>query len=826
MIFLFFFSYFIFPENLIKLNIPGEPELPVLRIFTSDTSQLKINIIYKDSVLKDKILPAQFPIRKGGFRRDFVISETYGKDTFFPDKNFEIIKIGRIDKKDIYLVEIYTHRYNPAKNILLYPKKLVIEGIKPLRFKKSKNMILYVLNDSFFRKLRKLIIYRRLQGYNIDTLIVNPSTDTSTIRNLINIKDPDFVIILGDISLIKTFISRGDYDFSTLYTDLFFGVSDTGFLPERITGRISVKDTFELENVIEKIIGFETSHNDYLNKGYFVSSDDYWYHQLTEQTHRYSIDTLRNREYICDSLWGYYKTGTPIDSAFNTGRNIIVYSGHGSEFGWLGPIFSISKLDSIKKIDNYGFVFNFACKTGNFSYPECFTEALLRRKSKGAVFTFGASTYSYWEEDDILQKRIIDLYKKQEIIGNVIDSARILFLQYYGVIPLTKQYFKEYNIFGDPLIKIRDGKEIPIISNIPKFFPRTCTLSLLVEDKTGGIPFKIGFEQNFLFSFDSGTGKIDLDFSYFDTGYVNYYLSSSSNHIPIFSKFKLIPDGIYLKTDTFFISYDTLKINLRNFGNKTFKNGCVLLNPITQDISFETDSFFLDSVKSFNYKTIETRFTLSTPDESTGISVVILSDSFSNVDTIFFNLFMHDFEILKDTLSLYKNRKNNFLFSIKNTSRFSAKNILIRLHGNDIVQFDSSVFFIDSLSFSSSSSIVTSLFVKETELDTIGISISISCANYYEIFNFVFNLKDENLIPPHYLLSSISKGDVVFLTDAKNVFYDINLKYYDVAGRKVRDVNLPCIGNFIDRTNFKPGIYFIHYTSYQNKWIKKIIILK
>ncbi len=817
-------SYYIFPDTITKLNVPGEPELPVLRFFIEDTTGIKIDIVYRDSLLKDKIFPKQFPVRKDGKSMNFIISETYKKDIFFPEKIYDIKKIGRRNKKDIYLLEIYTHRYNPYKNILLYPEVINISPLKRFTFKKQDNKVLYILNEPFLNKLKKHMIFRKLQGYQIDTVIVQPSTDTITIRDLIILKDPDYVLIIGDTSNVKTYITMGDYDNTIIYTDLFYGVSDTGFIPDRIVGRISVNDTVELENFIDKIIEFETSQDSYLNKGYFVSTTDLWYHQLVEQTHKYSMDTLRNRGYVCDSLWGYYKTGTPIDSAFTYGRNIIVYSGHGSEIGWLGPNFSITDFNKIEKNFKYPIILNFACKTGNFSYPECFTEALLRRKSKGSAFTFGASTYSYWDEDDILQKRIIDLYKRQEIIGNVVDSARILFLQYFGMVSMTKQYFKEYNLFGDPLIRIRDGTEIPIYSNIPKFFPKTCTLNLVVEDKTGSIPFKIGFEQNYLFQFDSGTGKIDISFDNFDTGYVNYFISSTLNHIPIFSGLKLIPDGVFIKTQSFNVSYDTLIINIKNYGNQTFLNGYLLLNPFTQNINFEIDSFFFDSIRPFNDTTIKTIF-YSTED-SVFIELSFISDSFSTYDTILLKLNIPEFKVESDTFYLYKNNINRLSFNIKNTSKFNVKNISIKLNVNDSGEFDSSEFFIDELGTSSLYSIKTNLFVKETDYDSILIVLNLKCWNYNKDFEFYFNLKDSNLLPPHYLYSNVSKGDVIFLTEASNVLYDINLKYFDISGRKVRDINIRETGNIIDKTNLNTGIYFVHYTSSQNKWIKKILILK
>ncbi len=52
----------------------------------------------------------------------------------------------------------------------------------------------------------------------------------------------------------------------------------------------------------------------------------------------------------------------------------------------------------------YPFVCSHACLTNQFTESECFGETWLRAPNKGGLAFWGASTYSYWDEDDILEK--------------------------------------------------------------------------------------------------------------------------------------------------------------------------------------------------------------------------------------------------------------------------------------------------------------------------------------------------------------------------------------------------------------------------------------
>jgi hypothetical protein len=120
------------------------------------------------------------------------------------------------------------------------------------------------------------------------------------------------------------------------------------------------------------------------------------------------IDTyLIPNGYTCDKIYSYYPGNTTqtVINALNNGRSLCVYSGHGSETSWAdGPPFSQSDVNALTNEGMYPFVCSHACLTNQFTVSECFGETWLRAQNKASFAFWGSSDYTYWDEDDILEK--------------------------------------------------------------------------------------------------------------------------------------------------------------------------------------------------------------------------------------------------------------------------------------------------------------------------------------------------------------------------------------------------------------------------------------
>ncbi|RKY52498.1 MAG: hypothetical protein DRP89_07590 [Candidatus Neomarinimicrobiota bacterium] len=212
----------------------------------------------------------------------------------------------------------------------------------------------------------------------------------------------------------------------------------------------------------EKSINYETfnlsSGNAWIKKAAFLAGNDNY--QISEGTHNFVISTYMNpNSYTSDKLYevSYGATTADVSAALNDGRSIVTFSGHGGKTLWSdGPYFDQSNVRSLTNSDKYPFIFSFACHTGDFAYSECFGETWLREVDKASIEFWGSSNYTYWDEDDILEKRLFKAIFEDDLFeaADMTNQAKMYFYQHYGDLPTTKYYFEVYNILGSPVLEL------------------------------------------------------------------------------------------------------------------------------------------------------------------------------------------------------------------------------------------------------------------------------------------------------------------------------------------------------------------------------------
>ncbi|MCU0611388.1 MAG: C25 family cysteine peptidase, partial [Candidatus Eisenbacteria bacterium] len=228
-------------------------------------------------------------------------------------------------------------------------------------------------------------------------------------------------------------------------------------------------------------------------KEYFVSSDDGSYHGVTEGTHTYCMAKARAHGVVCDSLWGYTGTGTPITTAINAGRAMLAYSGHGVETAWQGPSYNGWYVDQLTNLDKYPIVLSFACLTGNFTYSgadACFMERWIKPTGKGAVVAYGSSVSSFWYDDDYLQRRMWDALFDNgwNWMGGFTLEGKLRYKLHYGSGSGTRGYFEQYNILGDPSLLMYTLVPSPLAATFPATIPAGTPQSVAITVTRGGAP--------------------------------------------------------------------------------------------------------------------------------------------------------------------------------------------------------------------------------------------------------------------------------------------------------------------------------------------------
>lgn len=521
------FSELAFPEACISTEI-GAPQLPVIREFIEIPfgAEVEVNaeVIKSEFVYPQyKVLPLQYSIPKSGPRPDFVLNEeVYNQDqfiTFIQSENKSSVRarvemIGEIRGHRVALVEIYPVAYNPKENVVEYASEikvnltltganlLLTEQMRNNYYSKPYDMMLrdlvknydayvftpppdlpigylIIVPDEWVNNVMPLAQWRARKGFKVFVRTISQvgGSANNTVRNyILNAYNtwsipPTSVLLVGDVDKIGYFVGTGT---GTPNTDLNYSMMTTpDYLPDLDVSRASIANAAQLDSLVQKIIKYEKnqwiSTNEWLNKSYFIASSDGSDHQVTERTHNYCMGVARRFGVICDSMFLYYNSGTPITTAINGGRAWVTYSGHGAEDRWQDPNYTSAMVRQLTNVDKVPLVGTYACLSGNFastSHPECFSETWIRVGFRGAIAHYASSVTSYWTEDDTLQRRVFDYAFDSNFVWamGMLNKAKIRYFSQMGNTGMTRRYFEMYNMMGDGAIDVYWN--IPALINV------------------------------------------------------------------------------------------------------------------------------------------------------------------------------------------------------------------------------------------------------------------------------------------------------------------------------------------------------------------------
>ncbi len=217
---------------------------------------------------------------------------------------------------------------------------------------------------------------------------------------------PSFVLLVGDTPQIPPFTgSSGSH-----VTDLRFCEYTGDNLPEIYYGRFSAQTTAQLQPQIDKTLEYEKyemPNPAYLGEATLIAGVDasyaptYGNGQINYGTNNY----FNAAHGITPHVWLYPASdgagaSAAIIQTVNNGVGYINYTAHGSHESWADPSFSVTDINGLTNIHEYGMAVGNCCVTSTFgeSTP-CFGEAWMQAANKGGIGYIGASNNSYWDED-------------------------------------------------------------------------------------------------------------------------------------------------------------------------------------------------------------------------------------------------------------------------------------------------------------------------------------------------------------------------------------------------------------------------------------------
>jgi hypothetical protein len=357
---------------------------------------------------------------------------------------------------------------------------------------------LVIVADAFYDAIQPFVAWKDSKGFDITVTKTSeiPSGPTKE-----NIKayivsaynnwpiPPAYILLVGDVAQIPTWTGSE----TGTCTDLYYVTIDEGnYFADVIISRFPAATAEQVTTMVDKTVYYEQGsfpNETWIKKAVFMASNDNY--AVSEGTHNFVIDTyLVPHNYTCDKLYchTYQATTAQVSAALNDGRSLAVYSGHGSTTSWGdGPPFSQANVNALTNDGMYPFVCSHSCLTNQFTQSECFGETWLRAPNKGGLAFWGATTYSYWDEDDILERRMFKAWWDDNIetIGGMTNMALFYLYQYYSGGGSSQYYFEEYNVLGDSSVKIWRGE------------PNTNTPPDTPDKPTGPAMGEIGIEYTF-----------------------------------------------------------------------------------------------------------------------------------------------------------------------------------------------------------------------------------------------------------------------------------------------------------------------------------------
>ncbi|MCW8803506.1 MAG: C25 family cysteine peptidase [Ignavibacteriaceae bacterium] len=486
----------------------GLPALPLVSFnlfisYTETQPEFEIkNIITSEMILKNKIFPFQMPWEKlyPIEERPFTINNDYYNSTGNMEQPFvQISEPFIIAGVQGVMVTIFPFRYNPKEDKLIIINRgsidiLLNKAISPVMNKSSvfnqylsnvfvnyewtsartSSKYLIITAPTFETSMQQFATHKVSKGFEVDMFNTNITGATTTdIKNFIQQRyndpstKPEYVLLVGDVAQIPAWTGSGA---GSPKTDVNYVQLEGGdYFADAFIGRFSIATAAELQNAINKSLYMENFIGTLTKKNIYMSSTDNW--QITEGTHNYVIDQYFGPAgYTNLKLYTYTYGATTqqLINALNDNQIFAIYSGHGSETSWAdGPPLNQQQ---VRDLNNtwYPFVYSFACVTGSYHITECFGETWLRTDNGASTF-YGSSVNSYWDEDDILERRLFKAMFEDGLtrVTPMFDMAKIYLVNYYGGVigtgTTTLRYVEMYNLMGDPSMPVVEmGPPCPI----------------------------------------------------------------------------------------------------------------------------------------------------------------------------------------------------------------------------------------------------------------------------------------------------------------------------------------------------------------------------
>jgi Peptidase family C25/Propeptide_C25/PKD domain/Immune inhibitor A-like, MAM domain/IPT/TIG domain len=341
---------------------------------------------------------------------------------------------------------------------------------------------LIITADAYYDAMLPFKELRESRGFDVTMVrcseVAGGCLSTSAIKSYIQTAydtwpvPPSYILLVGDTNTVATWTGPT----IGTSTDLYYGTMDGAddWHPDIGRGRFPVRSAAQTTYMVDKYLAYAslTGEEPWVKEASFPATCDLY--TVAEGTHNYVINSYAAPKGYTghfpndpqpggDKLYciTYSATEADVIEMGSQGRWAIIYSGHGSYSTW-----ELLNQGNISSITNYGmfpFVASHACLSGDFGQTEVFGETWVLQQNKGALVYWGSSTYSYWDEDDVLERKMFDsLFAGTQPQADVAAMTDDGLAGVEAAYPASARYYREtYNVLGDPAVKLFFEPDLP-----------------------------------------------------------------------------------------------------------------------------------------------------------------------------------------------------------------------------------------------------------------------------------------------------------------------------------------------------------------------------
>lgn len=294
-------------------------------------------------------------------------------------------------------------------------------------------------------------------GYPEPTAIQSFITHTQTWS-----QKPTYVLLLGDASYdplgyvgspmnnqLPTFFTDTEFGGYTATDIPFVDVDDDG-MPDLAVGRLPAQTGEQLEQIVKKILRYETKGTPQSNNILLVADG-------REPVFLVEAETFGSQFSFGDHVSIYSpEPGTKdvhkvIIQGFLDGQGLVAYFGHGSLEMWgQDQLFTREDAQKLNNLDDLPIVINFTCLTGLYTHPnkESISEALLWNTSGGAVAVLAPTSLTLSADQSFLAEGLAKNLVNHARLGDVILQAWRQAPEREG----AREVMRTFILLGDPAL--------------------------------------------------------------------------------------------------------------------------------------------------------------------------------------------------------------------------------------------------------------------------------------------------------------------------------------------------------------------------------------